>query len=139
MTPVEWTPDDLVFSRRLDADHRKLFEEVERVRLAIEIETAANQLGLHLWRLSRDVSIHCGSEERLMQEWRYPARSWHERQHEAGRKKMAHLLEAGRGGHSEERDRALGEFVKWLKDHVRLADRMFAAYMRNEQRGRLAS
>jgi len=137
--PVEWTTDDLVFSRRLDADHRKLFTELETVRQASEIGTGTSPLGLHLWRLSKDVSIHFASEERLMLESGYPARSWHKRQHQAGRNKMARLLEASREPRGEERDAALQVFAKWLKDHVHLADRMFAAYLRNEQRGRPAS
>lgn len=139
MTPVEWTPEDLVFSRQLDADHRKLFTELETVRQASEIGTGTSPLGLHLWRLSKDLSIHFASEERLMRESGYPARSWHKRQHQGGRKKMARLLEAGRGTGGKERDRALEAFAQWLRDHVHLADRMFAAYLRNEERGRQAS
>jgi hemerythrin len=139
MTPVEWTPEDLVFSRQLDADHRKLFTELETVRQASEIGTGASPLALHLWRLSKDLSIHFASEERLMRESGYPARSWHKRQHQAGRKKMARLLEASRGTRGEERNAALQSFAHWLKDHVHLADRMLAAYLRNEQRGRLVS
>lgn len=139
MTPVEWTPEDLVFLRRLDSDHRKLFTELETVRQASETGMVASQLGLHLWRISKDLSIHFAGEERLMLESGYPARSWHKKQHQTGRNKMARLLEAGRGTHGKDRDAALQAFAKWLKEHVHLADRMLAAYLRNEQRGRLVS
>jgi hemerythrin-like metal-binding protein len=139
MTPVEWTPEDFVFSRQMDADHRKLFEELEIVRRAAEVEKAPGQLRYSVWRLSKDLSVHCASEERLMREWHYPARSWHQRQHEAGRKKIARLLEAARQPDPARRDAAFQVFATWIKDHVHLADRMFAAYMRNEERGRLAS
>ena len=139
MTPVEWTPEDLVFSRQLDADHRKLFTELEIVRQASENGAGTSPLGLHLWRLSKDLSTHFASEEQLMRESRYPGRSWHQRQHQSGRKKMARLLEARHATGGEECDRALEAFARWLKDHVHLADRMFAAHLRNEQRGRLVS
>ena len=137
MTPVEWTSEDLVFSRRLDADHYKLFSELETVRQASEI-AGTSPLALHLWRLSKDLSMHFVSEERLMRQFGYPARSWHKRQHQAGRTKMARLLKANHGP-AEERDAALVVVAKWLKDHVHLADMMFAAYLRNEQRGRTVS
>jgi len=137
MAPVEWTSADLVFSRQLDSDHRKLFEQLEKVRLAVECAAPANQLNFRLWRLSKDLSIHFNSEERLMRDSRYPARRWHERQHDAGRHKMARLMEAA---HSRVGlNAAFEEFTGWMKDHVRLADRMFAAHLRNDQRERLAS
>ena len=137
MAPVEWTSDDLVFSRQLDADHRRLFEELERVRQAADAAGPAHRLRFLLWRLSKDLSIHFKSEERLMGECRYAARQWHYRQHQAGRNKMARLLEAARG--PGDIGTVLEEFVKWMKDHVHLADRMFAACLRNDQRERIAS
>jgi hemerythrin len=139
MTPVEWTADDLVFSRQLDADHRKLFEDLETVRQAAEVTGQASQVSYHLWRLSKDVAIHFKSEERLMQQCRYPAKEWHAKQHQAGRNKMNRLLKATRAGGSEASAAALEEFARWMKDHVRLADRMFAAHLRNDRLGRLAS
>jgi hemerythrin-like metal-binding protein len=137
VTPLEWTSADLVFASRLDSEHRKLFEQVKKVRQATA-PGAAGEAGLDLWRLSRMLSIHLNSEERLMREHRYPALDWHRRQHQAGRKKMSGAIEAGRGG-GEPFAGAMDEFVKWLKDHVHLADRMFAAYLRNQQWGNWVS
>ena len=74
-----------------------------------------------------------------MRRWRYPALDWHQSQHAAGRKKVNRLAEAVRSGDTECMGRALDEFSGWLKDHVHLADRMLAAYLRNGQRERLVS
>jgi hemerythrin-like metal-binding protein len=138
MAPVEWTSADLVFSRQLDADHRKLFEELEKVRQAADANPGMRELSFRVWRLSKDLSIHFKSEERLMNQCRYPARLWHRRQHQAGRNKMGRLLEAARSGRGDTRTE-LEDFAKWLRDHVHLADRMFAAHLRNDQRVKLAS
>jgi hemerythrin len=132
VTRVEWTSEDFVYSPRLDSDHRKLFEQVEKVRQAVEP-------GLDLWRLSRMLSMHFDSEERLMEECRYPAMRWHKRQHRAGRRKMGRLVETARVSEGDGLATALAEFAKWLRDHVHLADRMFAAHLRNDQRGRMVS
>jgi len=139
VTRVEWSTEDLVFARPLDSDHRKLIEQIERVRQAVEPGEAPHEPGLDLWRLSRMLSIHFASEERLMQECRYPAIQWHQRQHRTGRRKMGRLLYASRvsGGHSA--GSALEKFTAWFRDHIHLADRMFAAHLRNDQRGRLVS
>jgi hemerythrin len=139
MNRVEWTPDDLVYSRQLDGDHRKLFDRLEQVRQTLEPSGPSSRLGFHLWRLSKDLSIHFSSEERLMREYRYPAMQWHQRQHAAGRNKMGRLLVTLRTGAADGRAGALDDLAQWLKDHVHLADRMFAAHLRNQERGRLAS
>jgi hemerythrin len=139
MTRVEWTSDDFVFASRLDADHQRLFERLEEVRQAVELGTPENPVGLYLWRLSKSLSVHFRSEERLMRRWRYPALQWHHSQHEAGRNKMNRLAEAVRRGDAGSMDNALDEMAGWLKDHVHLADRMLAAFLRNGQRERLVS
>ena len=139
MVPLQWTTDDFVYVPQLDADHRKLFQDVENLRQAVVLGTAASRAGFHLWRVSRSLSLHLASEERLMRSSRYPALQWHQRQHEAGRAKMAFVMKA-----VHERDEpgirdAFEDLARWMRDHVRLADRMFAAHLRNDRRERLAS
>jgi len=129
-----------VFARQLDADHRRIFEQLEKVRQAVDDEDGqANELGLRVWRLSKDLSIHLASEERLMRQWGYPALEWHESQHQAGRHKMGRLLVALRDGRGDGQASAFEDLVKCKRDHIHLADRMFAAHLRNGQRERLAS
>lgn len=139
MTPVEWSNEDYVFSPPLDSDHQKLLEQMERVRRALEPGGAAHEPGLDLWRLSRMLSIHFASEERLMQECRYPAIRWHKRQHQTGRNRMGRLVEAAHVDGGQRMDNLFEKFVAWFRDHIHLADRMFAAHLRNDQRGRLVS
>jgi hemerythrin len=139
VTRVEWTSEDFVYSPRLDSDHRKLFEQLERVRVAVEPGETPRDPGLDLWRLSKMLSIHFASEERLMQECRYPAVRWHQRQHQAGRHRMSRLLQAAHNGDGQALGSSLEQFAKWFKNHIHLADRMFAAHLRNDQRERLVS
>ena len=139
MLPVQWTTDDFVYVPQLDSDHRKLFQDAEGLRQAVALGTSASRLGFHLWRLSRSLSLHLASEERLMRSSRYPALPWHQRQHDAGRAKMDVLMKA-----VHERDEpgireAFANLARWMKDHVHLADCMFAAHLRNDRRERLAS
>ena len=139
MQPLQFTTDDFVYVPQLDADHQKLFEDVENMRQAVDIGKPASEIGFHLWRLAKTFSAHLAGEERLMRNSRYPGLQWHERQHHAGRTKMACLTQA------VQRDDELGiregfqDLARWLTDHIHLADRMFAAHLRNDQRERLAS
>jgi len=139
VTRVEWSSEHLVFSPPLDSDHRKLFEQIEKVRRALEPGETAHEPGLDLWRLSRMLSMHFASEERLMRESRYPALKWHRRQHQAGLNKMGRVRQAARLDSGERLDARLEQFASWFKDHIHLADRMLAAHLRNDQRERLVS
>lgn len=139
MESIQWTDDDFVFVPQLDADHQKLFHDAEGMRLALSRGMDAGQVGLHLWRLTRSFSAHLASEERQMRSSRYPAHQWHERQHQAGRTKLAKLMEAAHRKDERPAADALEDFVRWMRDHVNLADRMFAAHLRNDLRARMAS
>ncbi len=135
----EWTSDDFVFVPHLDADHQRLFEQLEKLREAVELHRAASELRFKLFRLQKSLSVHLLAEERLMKETRYPARQWHEQQHQAGRHKMARLLEASHGADAAPLCAAVEELATWMRDDVRLADRMLAAHLRNDRRERRAS
>lgn len=137
--PLEWTTADLVFLPQFDADHQTLFARAETVRLALTTPAVAHQVVFDVFRLAKSFSVHAKDEEKCMRQSRYPGRQWHEHQHQAGRHKMARLLKAARGRTDQSVADALEEFTSWLRDHVNLADRMFAAHFRNNRRERLAS
>jgi hemerythrin-like metal-binding protein len=135
----EWTADDLVFVSQLDGDHQKVLADAEKVRRALESGSTARNIRFHVWRLSKRLTVHLASEERVMRCSRYPACGWHERQHQAGHNKMARLVDLARDGERQEIAAALNEVVGWIRDHVNLADRMLASHLRNDRRERLAS
>lgn len=136
---MEWTSEDLVFSPNLDADHRRLYAKLEAVRQAMERGAPTSLLGVPLWQLSKSITVHFRNEERLMNRSSYPAQEWHKSQHRAGRNKMRSVLEACRTGQADSVNQGLDELGGWLRDHIHLADRMFAAHLRNDQRAQLVS
>jgi len=137
--PLEWTSDDFVYEPQMDADHQKLFADAEGVRQSLVFGKPASQIGFQLWHLAKSFSAHVSSEERLMRRSRYPAFQWHEEQHRAGRTKIARLTQAAHRNDELGLRDGLQDFARWMQDHVRLADRMFAAHLRNHERGRAAS
>jgi hemerythrin len=74
-----------------------------------------------------------------MRSCEYDALQWHQQQHHAGRAKLALLMEAAHQKDLRSVSETLEEFTHWLRDHVGLADRMFAAHLRNDRRERLVS
>jgi hemerythrin-like metal-binding protein len=98
-----------------------------------------SEIAFSTWRLARSLAGHLASEERMMRRVRYPGIRWHAGQHDTGRRKMAELAAAVKESSEPEILDKLNELGKWLTDHVGLADRMFAAHMRNNRRERLVS
>lgn len=137
--PLEWTIDDFVYEPQIDADHQKLFADAESVRQAIALGKPASQVSYQLWHLAKSFSAHLTGEERQMRRSRYPGYQWHESQHQAGRAKIARLTQAVHRNDELGIREGLEEFIRWMQDHVHLADRMFAAHLRNHERERVAS
>jgi hemerythrin-like metal-binding protein len=136
---ISWTDDDSVFVPQIDAEHEKLFEGAESMRQFLAHSWVADHARFPLWRFSQDFLAHLNSEERLMRTSRYAGLNWHERQHQTGRKKLARLTDAVHRGNQQAVREALQDVAVWMHDHITVADRMFAAHLRNEMRERLAS
>jgi len=139
MQPLQWSTNDCVYLPQIDSDHQKIFEDVEDLRHSVALGRPANQIGCRLRRLSQDISDHLVGEERLMRTSRFPGFQWHQSQHDAGRKKLALLTQAVHNNDELGVREGLGDLARWLTDHIHLADRMFAAHLRNDRRERLAS
>ena len=139
MQPVTWTDDDSVFVPQIDAEHEKLFEGAERMRQFLTHGWRSDHARFPLGPFSQEFLAHLNSEERLMKASRYPGLNWHEHQHQAGRTKLARLTQAVHAGNEQAVREALQDIAGWLHDHITVADRMFAAHLRNETRYRLAS
>ena len=136
---INSTEDDSVFVPEIDDEHEKLFEGAERMRQFLAHSWGADPARFPLWRFSQEFLAHLNNEERLMRTSRYAGLNWHERQHQAGRTKLARLTDAVHGGNEQAVREALQDVADWMHDHITVADRMFAAHLRNEMRERLAS
>jgi hemerythrin-like metal-binding protein len=138
MQPLEWTADDCVYFPQLDTDHQKILEDAESLRRSFALGRSTSRIGC-LRQLSKSISDHFAGEEGLMRTSRFPGFQWHQSQHDAGRKKLALLTQAVHNNDELGVREGLEDLARWLTNHVHLADRMFAAHLRNDLRERLAS
>src|SRR5215471_7750669 len=129
MQPIQWTTDDCVYLPPLDTDHQRIFEDAETLRHSVVLGRPASRIWC-LRRLSQSISDHFVGEEGLMRKSRYPGFQWHRSQHDAGRKKLALLIQAVHNNDELGIREGLEDLARWLTDHVHLADRMFAAHLR---------
>ena len=137
MRPFEWSEEFDVHVSEIDVEHRELFRLADDLYGALIAEAPAGEVQAALAELGTHVAEHFSHEEGLMRASGYLHYAWHRRQHAAARARMATLERRIRGGDRNAALLALDLSVA-LKNHIRLADRMLGAYLRNQQRARAA-
>lgn len=120
----------------MDAEHQTLFRLARELRRAVLAGAASNPVQSMLGDLIRHTGEHFVHEERLMRSAAYPLYQWHKRQHSMGRATATRLQRCVRRGDREAAAVLLQDFSGWLKNHIRLSDRMLGAYLRNYERAR---
>ncbi len=123
LVALQWSSTLSLGVADLDAQHRELFERVDRLLDAMlrgdrgEAATLASFLREH-------VVLHFAAEERLMREHRYPDAAAHAAEHAAFAGSMLELdaTMRQRGASAERVLRLEREVVAWIRDHVYVAD-----------------
>ena len=138
MRLFKWSKSNAVFVPDLDDEHRMIFHAATELQQALRSGAPLFEVQEILHRLIACAEDHFAHEEKLMRGARYLSFDWHKRQHETARKRLrqyAPLIEKG----DAEAGAALVEFLThWLHDHTRVTDRMMGAFLRNQQRTRIA-
>jgi hemerythrin-like metal-binding protein len=130
----KWSKRHAVFIPEIDAQHQNIFRLADELHQAVVGGAPADQARAILRELIASEEDHFAHEERLMRATHYPALAWHRGRHDTMRKRVkefAPRIEEGEGQVAL----LLLEFLSdWLRNHIRLADCMMAAHVRNYER-----
>jgi hemerythrin-like metal-binding protein len=132
--PFNWNKRHAVFIPEIDAEHRNIFRLADELRQAVVDGAPADQAQAILRELMARGEDHFAHEERLMRSTHYPASAWHKRQHDTVRKRLKEFAPRIEEGEGQAAPLLLEFLFGWLRDHVRLADCMMAAHVRNYER-----
>jgi len=134
MRIFQWSQAHAVHVTEVDDEHRHLFDlcaDLQNTLMAgaplPDVQRIVDDLVFH-------AAEHFSHEERQMREAGYSLYGWHQRRHHAARSKLILLDRRVRRGDREAALEILDFLGGWLADHIRLADRMLGAYLRNRQR-----
>jgi len=130
----KWNKMHAVFIPEIDAEHKNIYRLAEELSQAVAGGVPADQARAILRELIASGEDHFAHEERLMRATNYPASAWHKGQHDTVRKRMKEFAPRIEGGDGEAAPLLLEFLSGWLRDHVRLADCMMAAHVRNYER-----
>ena len=134
MRLFKWNKMHAVFIPEIDAEHKNIFRLADELHQAVVGGAAASQVQAILRELIAREEDHFAHEERLMRATNYPASAWHKRQHDTMRKRVKEFAPRTEGGQRQAVLLLLDFLSDWLRNHIRLADCMMAAHVRNYER-----
>jgi len=139
MRIFEWNEMHAVHVLAVDDEHRQLFRLCDALQRAMIAGAPTGQVQSIVADLVIHAAHHFSHEEREMREAGYSLYAWHRRLHHAASSKVRVLERRIRRGDRDAVLELLDFLSGWLGDHIRLADRMLGAYLRNHQRELTAS
>jgi hemerythrin len=131
--PILWTPKLAVGVPQIDDEHKELFDRVNRLLDAMALAKAREEVQPLLGFLADYVKVHFGGEQRLMQQYRYPAATEHLGQHAFFVAEFQGLAaEVQRAGPSALLTIKLNKLLcDWLRDHVGSTDKKFGEFLKS--------
>ena len=138
MRKFEWNGAHAVHVPEVDDEHRQIFRLCDDLQRAMMAGAATTEMQSIVEDLVIHTAQHLSHEEREMRAAGYPLYTWHWRQHHTARSRIKTLERRIRRGDRDAAIDLLDFLSAWLTDHIRLADRMMGAYLRNHQRELLA-
>ncbi|HVN05396.1 MAG TPA: bacteriohemerythrin [Bryobacteraceae bacterium] len=134
MRKVQWNTSHAVHVPEVDNEHQALFRLCNELQSVLGSGARARQINSTLNELSDHMADHLGHEEREMRASGYSLYAWHRRQHRALQARCAPLEKCVRNGDRAGALESLESLCRLLDEHIRLADRMLGAHLRNHQR-----
>ena len=134
MRIFEWNETHAVHVPEVDDEHRQLFRLCDDLQRAMMAGAASSEVQSIVDDLVIHTAKHFSHEEREMRAAGYSLYAWHHRQHHTARFSIRVLERRIRRGDRDAAIELLDFLYGWLNDHIRLADRMLGAYLRNHQR-----
>lgn len=131
---IQWNESLAIGIADVDAQHKSLYEQVDRLLAAARQGAAQDELKKTLDFLGRYVVDHFGTEERYMARYAYPDAAGHKKQH-------ADFVQYFLGVKAtvDKEGASLLTLVQvekyvidWLNNHIRKSDKALGAYLKTK-------
>lgn len=124
----------MVFVPVMDDEHKEIFESLAELQAALAEGTPAADIRRLTQVLIGRIQNHFAHEERLMRAARYGSMQWHKKSHDAARKRVGQFVKRIEEGEAPAAPELIEYLTAWLNEHMRLADMMLGAFLRNHTR-----
>jgi hemerythrin len=134
MPCLQWSTSHAVFVPEIDDEHQEIFQAVGHVQEVLTSGSPLLEIHKATQRLTSSIVGHFAHEERLMSAARYGSIRWHKQAHTAARRRVGQFVLRIEEGDSAAAVELVDYLTSWLNDHTQVADRMMAAFLRNQRR-----
>lgn len=130
MTMLLWNPAWETGVPLIDAQHRTLFDQVDRLFMALRTNTEREEVIATLRSLSDYIQHHFHTEEVLMRDTNYQKLEQHAAGHRLLYENVSKVLESHAIDPEPSPDLLMDYLQSWLMGHLDHGDRDLAAYLR---------
>lgn len=113
----------------LDAQHRALIEQVNKLYDDIKLTPQGPALRTQFWSLIQKLEEHFQTEENLFEQTAFPDREHHQAEHSRFRQEMGLVLrDCASKPEAEASTEMLNYLVKWLSSHLIDEDKHYVSH-----------
>lgn len=132
---IEWTKDLAVGVAEIDKQHQEIYRKINTLLEACNAGKGKTVVGEVIDFLGNYVVEHFGAEEKLMQQYNYPAYPQHKEMHEGFIKSFGELKQNfDKSGETVnvviQTNRIV---VRWLNDHIRNVDKQLGKFISQQK------
>lgn len=128
---MKWTDEYSVGIEELDEQHKHLVNLVNDLHGAMRVGKGREVVATVLTELVAYTVYHFQAEERLFEQYEYPERVEHKRQHDDLTAKVAELKEAFDRGKAMITIEIMDFLSDWLNVHILKQDNAYSAFLRS--------
>lgn len=135
MAYFEWAGDMEIDQGPIDADHRRLVDQVNELHDATSQGRGQEIVGRLLGELVRDTVEHIRREERYLESIGFPETAQHREGHERFVASLQQLQAQYDAGHITVAAQLSALLRDWLSLHIRRSDKAIKTFLQRRERG----
>jgi hemerythrin len=132
MALITWTDALSVNIKEIDAQHRRLFDLMNKLHEAMKVGKGNDVLGGILGDLVKYTVFHFSTEEKYFQKFGYPEFQQHKKQHDDLAQKAKALKESFEQGKQTISIEVLNFLKDWLSGHIVGSDKKYGRFLNSK-------
>ncbi|MBI4849351.1 MAG: bacteriohemerythrin [Nitrospirae bacterium] len=129
---ITWNEEYSVNIKEIDAQHKKLIELINNLFDKMRIGRGKDVIGIILNELVNYTVYHFITEEKLLQEHRYPEYMQHKKLHSDLTKQVKELKDKFDHGDIIVTARTMNFLNRWLIDHIMGEDKKYSPFLNSK-------
>ena len=134
MAYFEWADDMVIDNGPIDADHRKLIEQVNTLHSATSQGRGQDVVAQLLSSVIADTQEHLRREEQLMERAKFPNLERHKQGHAKFVEQLHDLQQKQQNGSITVASQLSSVLRDWLSLHIRRGDKELLQFLRQQER-----